>query len=96
MSEHPSESHEVQLIDDSKLTSEANDGLVKPIAIDPPTPGSAVQVADGIWWTRFTLDGTQDHVNAYLLENDDHWTLVDTETIAQKGLRPSRRCNRAN
>lgn len=37
-----------------------------------------MQVADGIWWLRLTLDSVLDHVNVYLLEEETSWTLVDT------------------
>ncbi|MGY6634520.1 MAG: MBL fold metallo-hydrolase [Alkalilacustris sp.] len=45
---------------------------------DPPEPGAAVAVAEGVWWLRLPLPMRLDHVNAYALADDDGWTLVDT------------------
>ncbi len=45
---------------------------------EPPAPGAAVQVAEGVWWLRLPLPMRLDHVNAYALEDADGWTLVDT------------------
>jgi glyoxylase-like metal-dependent hydrolase (beta-lactamase superfamily II) len=44
----------------------------------PPTPGEAVEVADGILWLRLPLPMRLDHVNVYALDEGDHWTVVDT------------------
>ncbi|WP_312528575.1 MBL fold metallo-hydrolase [Paracoccus sp. (in: a-proteobacteria)] len=44
----------------------------------PPQPGEAVQLAEGILWTRMALPMQLDHVNLYLLDDGDSWTVVDT------------------
>ena len=36
------------------------------------------QVAPGVWWLRFTMPGPLNHINLWLLEDDDGWTIVDT------------------
>jgi glyoxylase-like metal-dependent hydrolase (beta-lactamase superfamily II) len=43
-----------------------------------PAPGEAIAVADGIWWIRMPLPFALDHINLWLLEDGDGWTLVDT------------------
>ena len=43
-----------------------------------PAPGEAIPVADGIWWIRMPLPFALDHINLWLLEDGDGWTLVDT------------------
>lgn len=45
---------------------------------DPPAPGETITVAPGILWARVPLPMALDHVNIYLLEDADGWTLVDT------------------
>ena len=48
----------------------------------PPAPGESIRVADGIFWIRMPLPFALDHINLWLLEDDDEtgpgWTLVDT------------------
>ena len=45
---------------------------------EPPAPGEAVEIAEGVLWTRLPLPMRLDHVNAYLLDDGDGWTVVDT------------------
>lgn len=44
----------------------------------PPDIGSPVHVAPGVWLLRLPYEGTMDHVNAYILQDDCGLTLVDT------------------
>ena len=43
-----------------------------------PQPGEAIEVTPGIWWIRMPLPFALDHINLWLLEDGDGWTLVDT------------------
>ena len=43
-----------------------------------PETGKPVKVAEGIYWVRMVLPYTLDHINLWLLEDGDGWTLVDT------------------
>ena len=43
-----------------------------------PEPGTVTEVAPGILWTRLPLPMRLDHVNIYILDEGDHWTLIDT------------------
>jgi glyoxylase-like metal-dependent hydrolase (beta-lactamase superfamily II) len=45
---------------------------------DPPGPGQAVTVAEGVLWLRMPLPMALNHVNVYALRDDDGWTLIDT------------------
>lgn len=54
------------------------DGVVRIMFPDAPKFGSAIEVADGVWWSRLPLPGHSNHVNIYLLRDGDSWTLVDT------------------
>ena len=44
----------------------------------PPATGHALEVAPGIHWLRLPLPFALDHINVWLLEESDGWTLVDT------------------
>ncbi len=43
----------------------------------PPVPGETLEVAPGVHWLRMPLPFALDHINLWLLEDDDGWTLVD-------------------
>ncbi len=43
-----------------------------------PEPGIVTRVADGLLWLRLALPFTLDHINAYLIEDDDGWIVYDT------------------
>jgi len=45
----------------------------------PPEPGTVLEVAPGLLWTRLPLPWSNiDHVNAYLIEDQGGWVAVDT------------------
>ncbi|MGB0129933.1 MAG: MBL fold metallo-hydrolase [Rhodocyclaceae bacterium] len=43
----------------------------------PPAPGSALEVAPGVHWLRMPLPFQLNHINVWLLEDGDGWTIVD-------------------
>jgi len=43
-----------------------------------PVPGQAEKIADGVYWARFPMPMSLDHINLWLLEDGDGWTVVDT------------------
>ncbi|HZT87602.1 MAG TPA: MBL fold metallo-hydrolase [Stellaceae bacterium] len=43
-----------------------------------PSPGHAEPVAPGVWWLRMRLPFALNHINLWLLEDGDGWTVVDT------------------
>ncbi len=45
---------------------------------EPPAHGELVEMADGILWTRLPLPFRLDHVNVYLIEDNDGWAVLDT------------------
>jgi len=49
-----------------------------------PAPGAVVSVAPGVLWVRMPLPMVLDHINLWLLEDGDGWTIIDT------GLKSSR------
>jgi glyoxylase-like metal-dependent hydrolase (beta-lactamase superfamily II) len=54
-------------------------GLSYPFGRTPAVqPGEPVQVAEGVYWVRFGMPMSLDHINLWLLEDGDGWTVVDT------------------
>ena len=51
--------------------------LTYPIAA-PPAPGEVSRIAPGVLWFRLKLPFALNHVNIYLLEDDDGWLVLDT------------------
>lgn len=53
---------------------------------EPPPPGAAIEVAEGILWMRLPLPMALDHVNVYALDDGaDGWTVIDTGFNSRKG-----------
>lgn len=46
--------------------------------MEPPAPGRAVQVAEGVLWLRFAMPMALDHVNVWAIRDGAGWTVVDT------------------
>ncbi|MBI2313224.1 MAG: MBL fold metallo-hydrolase [Betaproteobacteria bacterium] len=44
---------------------------------DHPAPGTVREVAPGVHWVRMPLPFALDHINLWLLEESDGWTIVD-------------------
>jgi glyoxylase-like metal-dependent hydrolase (beta-lactamase superfamily II) len=44
----------------------------------PPAPGTTIVVAPGIHWLRMPLPFALDHINLWLLEEQDDYALIDT------------------
>lgn len=60
-------------------TSENYRGLSYPFGRKPDIqPGEPVKVAEGVYWVRFAMPMSLDHINLWLLEDGDGWTIVDT------------------
>ena len=43
-----------------------------------PEPGSFTEVAPGLLWLKLDLPFALNHVNVFLVEDDDGWALIDT------------------
>lgn len=43
-----------------------------------PEPGQALEIRPGLHWIRMPLPGRLNHINVWLIEDDDGWTVVDT------------------
>lgn len=51
--------------------------LVYPEA-QAPAKGEWIAVADGVYWLQMALPMALDHINLYVLEDDEGWWIVDT------------------
>jgi glyoxylase-like metal-dependent hydrolase (beta-lactamase superfamily II) len=43
-----------------------------------PAPGEPQRIAEGVYWVRFPMPMSLDHINLWLLEDGDGWAVVDT------------------
>lgn len=50
---------------------------IEDLDIAPPPAATAVEVAPRIRWLRAPLSGVVDHVNCWILDDGDAWTIVD-------------------
>jgi glyoxylase-like metal-dependent hydrolase (beta-lactamase superfamily II) len=62
----------------------APSGLSYPFAM-PPAPGEVTEVAPGVLWFRLKLPFALNHVNIYLIEDDDGWMVLDTGLATEDG-----------
>jgi len=63
--------------------------MIAPIRtpFDPPEMGEVVEIAAGVLWTRMPLPIPLAHVNCYLFDEGDGWTVVDTGVDTAKTRR---------
>lgn len=54
----------------------------------PPDEGSVTEIAQGVFWARLPLPMALDHVNVYILDEGDHWTIFDAglDTTRNRGI----------
>ena len=54
----------------------------------PPAEGEAIEIAEGVLWFRFPLPMKLDHVNVFVFDDGDAWTIVDTgfDTKRARGI----------
>lgn len=43
-----------------------------------PEPGTTIEIAEGVRWLTMPMPGSLSHINLYLLEDAEGWTVVDT------------------
>jgi len=61
-----------------------DENLIYPFE-DVPEGNKVVKVADGIVWARIPLPWSLNHINVYLLDEGDSWTLIDTGSQGDRG-----------
>jgi glyoxylase-like metal-dependent hydrolase (beta-lactamase superfamily II) len=52
--------------------------MLKYLFEDAPGPGQVREIVPGVLWLRMPLPMELDHINLYLLEEDDGWWVIDT------------------
>lgn len=50
-----------------------------------PTDGSVIEIVEGLFWARIPLPWALDHINVYLADEGDGWTVIDTGAQGQTG-----------
>ena len=66
---------------DESLTAPRDNSarLLSFITDEAPETGAVTEIADGVFWLRFSLPMTGlNHINLYLLKDRDQWVVVDT------------------
>ncbi len=63
---------------------DAPDAIIRYPWSEPPAPGAATEVAEGVLWLRLPLPMALDHVNVFALDEGDGWTLIDTGFSSRK------------
>lgn len=48
------------------------------IDIEPPVKGEMRQITDDLHWLRFDLPFRLNHINLFVLDGDDGWTIIDS------------------
>lgn len=55
--------------------------------VEAPESGALIGIAEGVFWARLPLPIALNHVNAYILDDGDGWTVVDTGVDTKKSRR---------
>ncbi|RMB08397.1 MBL fold metallo-hydrolase [Eilatimonas milleporae] len=69
---------------DSVRAASAGEKLTYPVDAVPDGV-SVLQLADGLIWARIPLPWSLDHINVYLFDEGDSWTLIDTGAKGERG-----------
>ena len=51
---------------------------IKSLTIEILTPGAVKEIVRGVHWVRMPLPFQLDHINLWLIDDYDGWTLIDT------------------
>jgi len=62
----------------SEAEARPGDSLEYPFGDTRPELGKTIEIAPGIHWIRMRLPMQLNHINLWLLEDDDGWTVVDS------------------
>jgi hypothetical protein len=49
-----------------------------------PAPGTTIEVAPGIHWLSMPLPFQLDHINLWLIEDEDGWTLTPASATSTR------------
>ncbi len=75
------------MTDGAQTGAQAGPGLRYPFP-EPPGEGTLARIAEGVFWARLPLPMALDHVNAYIFDDGDGWTVFDTgfDTTRTRGI----------
>ncbi|MBD2859881.1 MBL fold metallo-hydrolase [Spongiibacter sp. KMU-158] len=59
------------------MTANKAEGIRYPYS-EPPKKGEWIEVAQGVYWLQMALPMALDHINLYVIEDDQGWWIVDT------------------
>lgn len=65
------------------MQEKTNPNLSHPVEATPE-PGEAIEIRKGIYWIRLPIPFELNHINVWLLEDNDGYTLVDTGISSKK------------
>ncbi len=60
------------------MDGRAEGGAIRFPFAEAPAPGAAAEVAEGVLWLRLPLPFPPGHVNVFVLDDGDGWTVIDT------------------
>src|SRR5262245_8967862 len=52
--------------------------VIRALSEPPPKPGEWLEIAPGVFWARIALPFRLNHVNVYLIDDGDSWSVIDT------------------
>jgi len=78
-------SDNVEVVDHRIAASEHADNLEYPFQT-VPVGSDVIEVAKGIFWARIPLPWSLDHINVYLVDEGDSWTIIDTGSQGKRGI----------
>ena len=58
---------------------------LKYVSVEPPAPGSSVEIAPGVRWARIPLPMDLNHINVWLVATDGGCVIVDTGMAVDMG-----------
>lgn len=77
---------DVQTIDHRLAASTpTGDDLIYPYGDNVPGGADVIEVAKGIFWARIPLPWSLDHINVYLFDEGEGWSVIDTGARGKTG-----------
>ncbi len=72
---------------DHRVPGSGRDTGVQEYPFKDKVPGGTdvIEVAEGIYWARIPLPWSLDHINVYLFDEGDGWTVIDTGARGNTG-----------
>lgn len=78
-------SDNVEVVDHRTPVPQENSNLIYPFD-RVPAGAEVIEVVKGILWARIPLPWSLDHINVYLFDEGDSWSVVDTGSQGSRGI----------